>query len=116
MRRPRGDSLIVDGTDVVAEVHEVLDSVFAFADRVRSGAWVGAVSYTHLNVSAEAFAAARLALVGEFAARESLFSSGAGERLWAEQARTNLRDEARRWSALLDPSRPQAPDPSSRAL
>ena len=28
-----------DGTDVVAEVHEVLDSVFAFADRVRSGAW-----------------------------------------------------------------------------
>ncbi len=41
LRRPRGDSLIVDGTDVVAEVHEVLDSVFAFADRVRSGAWVG---------------------------------------------------------------------------
>lgn len=74
------------------------------------------VRLEHPNVSAEAFAAARLALVGEFAARESLFSSGAGERLWAEQARTNLRDEARRWSALLDPSRPQAPDPSSRAL
>ena len=41
LRRPRGDSLVVDGTDVVAEVHEVLDAVYAFARRVRSGEWVG---------------------------------------------------------------------------
>jgi glucose-6-phosphate isomerase len=31
----------VDGEDVVAEVHEVLDRVYDFADRVRSGAWTG---------------------------------------------------------------------------
>jgi glucose-6-phosphate isomerase len=41
LRRPRGDSLIVDGVDVVAEVHAVLDRVAAFADRIRSGEWTG---------------------------------------------------------------------------
>ncbi len=41
LRRPRTDSLVVDGVDVVTEVHETLDRVYAFADRVRSGAWVG---------------------------------------------------------------------------
>ncbi|HML49831.1 MAG TPA: glucose-6-phosphate isomerase [Propionicimonas sp.] len=41
LRRERSDSLIVDGTDVVVEVHEVLDRIYAFADQVRSGQWVG---------------------------------------------------------------------------
>ena len=41
LRRPEGDSLVVDGTDVVAEVHDVLRQMYAFADRVRSGEWVG---------------------------------------------------------------------------
>ncbi|MGV8907739.1 MAG: glucose-6-phosphate isomerase [Propionicimonas sp.] len=41
LRRPRSDTLVVDGIDVVAQVHEVLDKVYAFADRVRSGAWKG---------------------------------------------------------------------------
>jgi glucose-6-phosphate isomerase len=41
LRRPRGDSLVVEGTDVVVGVHEVLDKVYAFADKVRSGEWVG---------------------------------------------------------------------------
>lgn len=41
LRRPRGDSLVVEGTDVVAQVHEVLDRVYAFAERVRSGDWKG---------------------------------------------------------------------------
>jgi glucose-6-phosphate isomerase len=41
LRRPRGDSLMVEGTDVVVGVHEVLDKVYAFADKVRSGEWVG---------------------------------------------------------------------------
>ncbi len=41
LRRPRGASLVVDGVDVVAGVHEVLDRMTAFAERVRSGAWVG---------------------------------------------------------------------------
>ncbi|HQY98454.1 MAG TPA: glucose-6-phosphate isomerase [Propionicimonas sp.] len=41
LRRPRTDSLVVDGTDVVAQVHEVLDKVYAFADQVRTGEWRG---------------------------------------------------------------------------
>jgi len=41
LRRPRTDTLVVDGTDVVPQVHEVLDKVYAFAERVRSGEWVG---------------------------------------------------------------------------
>ena len=41
LRMPKGESLIVDGVDVVAEVHAVLDRMSAFADRVRSGEWKG---------------------------------------------------------------------------
>ncbi|QWW19182.1 glucose-6-phosphate isomerase [Schaalia sp. 19OD2882] len=41
LRRPEGDHLEVDGQDAVADVHEVLGRVFDFADRVRSGEWVG---------------------------------------------------------------------------
>ncbi len=41
LRMPRSASLVVDGTDVVAQVHEVLDRMAGFADRVRSGAWTG---------------------------------------------------------------------------
>src|ERR1700710_450590 len=36
LRMPKGTSLIVDGTDVVAQVHEVLDRMSAFSDRIRS--------------------------------------------------------------------------------
>ena len=41
LRAPRDQSIIVDGEDVVPKVHEVLDRMVAFADRVRSGAWKG---------------------------------------------------------------------------
>ena len=41
LRAPRGTVIDVDGTDVVPEVHEVLDRMAAFSDRVRSGEWVG---------------------------------------------------------------------------
>ena len=41
LRRPATDSLAVDGQDVIADVHEVLEKVYAFARRVRSGEWVG---------------------------------------------------------------------------
>ena len=41
LRRPAGDGLTVDGQDVVADVHEVLDKIYAFARRVRSGQWTG---------------------------------------------------------------------------
>jgi len=41
LRAPRGRALVVDGQDVDADVHKVLDRVYAFAEQVRSGAWVG---------------------------------------------------------------------------
>jgi glucose-6-phosphate isomerase len=41
LRMPRDESLVVDGADVVAQVHEVLDRMADFANRVRSGDWKG---------------------------------------------------------------------------
>jgi glucose-6-phosphate isomerase len=41
LRAPKGEKILVDGKDVVPEVHAVLDAMSAFADRVRSGAWTG---------------------------------------------------------------------------
>jgi glucose-6-phosphate isomerase len=41
LRMPKGTSLIVDGVDVVQEVHAVLDRMAIFADQVRSGEWKG---------------------------------------------------------------------------
>jgi glucose-6-phosphate isomerase len=41
LRAPRSASILVDGKDVVPEVHAVLDRMAGFADRVRSGAWKG---------------------------------------------------------------------------
>jgi glucose-6-phosphate isomerase len=41
LRMPKSASLIVDGTDVVAQVHEVLERMAAFAERVRTGEWRG---------------------------------------------------------------------------
>jgi glucose-6-phosphate isomerase len=41
LRAPRGEHIEVDGEDVVPGVHEVLDRMAQFADRVRSGAWTG---------------------------------------------------------------------------
>jgi glucose-6-phosphate isomerase len=41
LRAPRGARIVVDGKDVVPEVHAVLDRMADFAGRVRSGAWKG---------------------------------------------------------------------------
>ncbi|HEX8487048.1 MAG TPA: glucose-6-phosphate isomerase, partial [Propionibacteriaceae bacterium] len=41
LRKPKDVALEVDGTDVVPQVHEVLDKVYTFAEKVRSGAWTG---------------------------------------------------------------------------
>ena len=38
---PRGAKILVDGVDVIPEVHAVLDRMAAFADQIRSGAWKG---------------------------------------------------------------------------
>jgi glucose-6-phosphate isomerase len=41
LRAPRGTSIVVDGENVVPQVHAVLDKMSDFADRVRSGGWKG---------------------------------------------------------------------------
>ncbi|MEP7188665.1 MAG: glucose-6-phosphate isomerase [Roseiflexaceae bacterium] len=41
LRAPRDQSIVVDGQDVVPEVHVVLDKMAGFAERVRSGDWLG---------------------------------------------------------------------------
>jgi glucose-6-phosphate isomerase len=42
LRLPRGAELVVDGQNVVEDVHEVLDRMGDFTDRLRSGEWTGA--------------------------------------------------------------------------
>ncbi len=42
LRAPREEQIFTDGHDVVPDVHEVLDRMSAFADKVRSGQWAGA--------------------------------------------------------------------------
>jgi glucose-6-phosphate isomerase len=42
LRLPRGAELVVDGQDVVADVHAVLDAMGDFTDRLRNGEWTGA--------------------------------------------------------------------------
>ena len=41
LRMPEGTTLVVDGQDVVAEVHSVLRKMRVFADKIRSGEWTG---------------------------------------------------------------------------
>jgi glucose-6-phosphate isomerase len=41
LRAPRGESIVIDGSNVVPHVHEVLDRMAAFADQVRDGRWRG---------------------------------------------------------------------------
>ena len=50
LRMPKGSSLVVDGVNVVDEVHEVLDRMSAFCDRVRSGKWTGHTGQAIRNV------------------------------------------------------------------
>lgn len=50
LRMPKGTSLMVDGVDVVAEVHEVLDSMAAFADDVRAARWLGYTGKAITNI------------------------------------------------------------------
>jgi glucose-6-phosphate isomerase len=50
LRMPKEASLIVDGVDVVAQVHETLKRLGAFAERVRSGEWKGRTGKPIKNV------------------------------------------------------------------
>jgi len=41
LRAPKNETIMVDGKNVVPEVHAVLDKMTAFSNRVRSGEWLG---------------------------------------------------------------------------
>jgi len=50
LRLPPGSSLVVDGTDVAAQVHEVLGRMADFAGRIRSGEWKGYTGQAIRNI------------------------------------------------------------------
>jgi len=50
LRLPPGSSLVVDGTDVAAQVHEVLGRMAEFAGRIRSGEWKGYTGQAIRNI------------------------------------------------------------------
>ena len=50
LRAPKGSSIIVDGANVVPEVHAVLNKMAEFCDRVRNGAWKGQTGKRIRNV------------------------------------------------------------------
>jgi glucose-6-phosphate isomerase len=50
LRAPKGESILVDGEDVVPGVHDVLDRMAAFSKRVRSGEWKGLTGKRIRNV------------------------------------------------------------------
>jgi glucose-6-phosphate isomerase len=50
LRMPRGTDLVVDGHDVVADVHAVLDRMADFATRLRAGKWLGHTGLPVRNV------------------------------------------------------------------
>jgi glucose-6-phosphate isomerase len=50
LRAPKGTSILVDGENVVPDVHAVLDNVTEFSNRVRSGAWKGHTGKRFRNI------------------------------------------------------------------
>ncbi len=50
LRAPKSEHILVDGEDVVPAVHEVLDRMAAFSDKVRDGRWTGASGKRIRNV------------------------------------------------------------------
>ncbi|HEY3775896.1 MAG TPA: glucose-6-phosphate isomerase [Solirubrobacteraceae bacterium] len=50
LRMPKGSTLVVEGTDVVAQVHETLDRMAAFADQVRARTWRGHTGEPIVNI------------------------------------------------------------------
>ena len=75
-----GRELIVDGVDVIPQVHEVLDEVYAFADRVRSGEWVGVTGKSIKTVVNIGIGGSDLGPVMVYEASEALRASGSDAR------------------------------------
>jgi glucose-6-phosphate isomerase len=50
LRAPKGTSIVVDGEDVVPQVHAALDKMAGFSNRIRHGEWIGHTGKTIRNV------------------------------------------------------------------
>jgi glucose-6-phosphate isomerase len=50
LRAPKGESIVVDGKDVVPEVHAVLDKMAGFSEKIRSGEWKGHTGHRIRNI------------------------------------------------------------------
>ena len=50
LRAPKGETILVDGKNVVPEVHAVLDQITEFSNRVRSGEWKGHTGKSIKNI------------------------------------------------------------------
>ena len=59
LRAPKGQSIVVDGKDVVPEVHAVLDKMSAFSEKVRGGEWKGFTGQARSATSSTSASAAR---------------------------------------------------------
>ena len=64
LRAPRDATIVVDGENVVPAVHDVLDRMADFSDRVRSGAWSGYTGKRIRNVVNIGIGGSDLGLVG----------------------------------------------------
>ncbi len=60
LRLPRDAALTVDGQDVVADVHDVLDAMGDFTDRLRSGEWTRRDRASASRPSSTSVSAARI--------------------------------------------------------
>ncbi len=91
LRMPREASLIVDGVDVVAQVHEVLARMGAFAERVRAGDWLGHTGRPIRNVVNIGIGGSDLGPVMAYEALQPLLQAGADVPVRLERRLDRLR-------------------------
>ncbi|MFI6131593.1 glucose-6-phosphate isomerase [Micromonospora sp. NPDC051141] len=101
LRLPRDATLHVDGQDVVADVHAVLDRMSAFADRVRSGGWRGHTGERITTVVNIGIGGSDLGPVMAYEALKAYRDAGISCRFVSNIDPTDIHDK----TADLDPAR-----------
>ena len=103
LRAPRGTSIFVDGHDVVPDVHDVLDRMADFSNRVRSGAWTGHTGKRIRNVINIGIGGSDLGPVMAYEALKSLQRPYHGVPLCVERGRHRFRGGGPRSRTRGDP-------------
>ena len=116
LRAPRDASIMVDGHDVVPDVHRVLDRMAEFSDRVRSGAWRGHTGKPIRNVVNIGIGGSDLGPMMAYEALQRLRQAGADA---SASSRTSTPPTSSRRRAASTPPRPcsssrRKPSPRSR--